>query len=106
MTINLRAVGMDLTPAIREYVEEKFGTLEKYAAHIIQMDVEIGLETKHHNKGEIFSCSVNVDIPGDLLKIERTADGLYKAIDEVRDHVRETLAQRKDRQIDSHRKGE
>ena len=48
-------------------------------------------------KGEIFACSATVQIPGDMLKVERTADDLYKAIDKVKDHLRETLSQRKDR---------
>lgn len=106
MVINIRAIGMDLTPAIRQYVEEKLSGLEKYAAEtikIMQMDVDIGRDTAHHHKGEVFTCSVNVDIPGDLLKVERNADDLYKAIDKVRDHLRETLAQRKDKMIEERR---
>ena len=33
-----------------------------------------------------------------LLKVERTAEDMYKAIDKVKDHLRETLAQRKERE--------
>lgn len=109
MTINIRALGIELTPSIRQYVEEKFSGLEKYSARtieIMQMDVEIGKDTNHHHKGDVFSCSVSVDIPGDLLKVERNAEDLYKAIDKVRDHLRETLAQRKDKEIETHRKTE
>ncbi|MBI4138957.1 ribosome-associated translation inhibitor RaiA [Candidatus Uhrbacteria bacterium] len=98
MTINIRATGMELTPALRQYIEEKFSTLEKYATKIMQIDVHVGLETNHHLKGDIYTCSANVDLPGDLLKVERTAEDQYKAIDKVKDHLRETLAQRKERE--------
>ena len=103
MTINIRAVGMELTPALRQYIEEKFSSLEKFDPKIMQIDVHVGKETNHHNKGEIYSCSANVDIPGDLLKVERTAEDQYKAIDKVKDHLRETMSQRHDRIIASHR---
>lgn len=98
MTINIRAVGMDLTPALRQYIEEKFSSLEKYAEKIMQIDVHVGLETTHHNKGDVYTCSANVVVPGSLLKVERNAEDLYKAIDKVKDHLRETLAQRKERE--------
>ncbi len=104
MTINLRATGCELTPALRQYVEEKFNALEKYGTHVFQADVTIGKDTHHHNKGAIFSCSATVEMVGDVIKIERTAEDLYKAIDKVKDHLRETLAQRKDKIIESHRR--
>ncbi|MEO5927512.1 MAG: ribosome-associated translation inhibitor RaiA [Patescibacteria group bacterium] len=99
MTINIRATGMELTPAIRQYVEDKMGTLEKFAHDIIQIDVIAGMETNHHNKGEIYSCAANVEVKGEVLRVERTAEDLYKAIDKVKDHLRETLAQRKDKMM-------
>lgn len=102
MTINIHAKEMDLTDAIRSYVEEKFTTLEKFTPNILMIDVTIGMDTTHHQKGNIFSCSANVQIPGDLLRVERNAEDLYKAIDKVKDHLRETLAQRKERE-NSHR---
>jgi putative sigma-54 modulation protein len=104
MTINIYSVGMELTPALRQYVEEKFASLDKFASNIMQLDVHIGKETNHHQKGDIYTCSANVEIPGDLLKIERTAQDQYKAIDKVKDHLRETLAQRKEREIENKRR--
>ena len=105
MTINIRATDIELTPAIRQYVEEKFSTLEKYQHNILQLDVTLKRDAQHHRQEDhMFTCSVNVDIPGDLLKIERSSDDLYKSIDEAKDHLRETLAQHKERLIDEHRK--
>ncbi len=105
MNVNIRATGCELTPALRQYVEEKFSTLEKYGPDLIQADVHIGKDTNHHNKGEVFSCSATVELSGDVIKVERTAEDLYKAIDKVKDHLRETLAQRKEKLVDSHQEG-
>ncbi len=100
MTINIRAQGMELTDAIRSYTEDKMSSLEKYTREILVTDVVVGKETSHHHKGDIFKCSAVLQIPGDVLKVEREEDDLYKAIDKVRDHLRETLAQRKERLVD------
>lgn len=106
MTINIRGANIELTDAIRSYVEEKFSGLEKYEAHIQMVDVEVGKNTNHHNKGDVFSCSVHITLPSDDLKIERDAEDLYKAIDKVRDHFREALTQRKEKMIDERRNGD
>ncbi len=104
MTINIRVVGMELTDAIRLYTEDKISVLEKYTPEILRADIVIGKETSHHNKGDIFSCSVTMQIPGDVIKVERDADDLYKAIDKVKDHLRETLAQHKEKRVDARKK--
>jgi putative sigma-54 modulation protein len=103
MTINIRGVHLELTDAIRQYVEEKMASIEKFG-EITLVDVEVGKTTEHHQKGDIFVCRANVEMPGDMVRVERESEDLYKAIDKVRDHLRETLAQRKDRKIDE-RKG-
>lgn len=95
---------MDLSPAIRQYAEEKMMSLEKYAGDIQMIDAIVGMGTGHHQKGSIYTCAANVEVTGEVLRIERDAEDLYKAIDKVRDHLRETLAQRKDRMLDE-RKG-
>lgn len=96
---------MELTPAIRQYVEEKFAALEKYDPTLLQADIHIGKDTNHHNKGDVFSCSATMEVTGDVLKVERAEEDLYKAIDKVKDHLRETLAQRKEKHVDARQAG-
>lgn len=102
MTINIRAMGMELTEAIKQYAEEKFSTLEKYYDNIIHTDVDLGLETHHHNKGEIYSCSTLVEVPNKIFKVEKQEKNLYKSIDKVRDHLREEITAWKEKQRDNH----
>lgn len=104
MTITIRATGMELTPAIRQYVEEKFAMLEKYVANILLADVEVGMSSHHHQKGDIFSCSVTLEVPGDVLRVQKEEEDLYKAIDKVKDHLKEVLIDRKEKNRDAHRK--
>ncbi len=97
MTININSRGMELTPAIKQYAEEKMQSLEKYLDSIRHIDIEVGMATGHHHKGNIFECKVNVQIGGDTIMVEREAEDLYKAIDKVRDHLRQELTEWKKR---------
>ena len=106
MTFHIRAMGMEPTPAIQSYVEEKLTGLEKFYDGIIHIEVDLGKDTNHHNKGDIFTCIAMVQVPGDMLRVEKTEEDLYKAIDKVRDHLREMLVERKERMREERRQVE
>lgn len=95
MTINIVAKDMELTPAIRGYAEEKMQSLEKYLDSIRHIDIEVGMADGHQHSGKIFMCKGNVQIGGETILVERDAEDLYKAIDKVKDHLRETITKRK-----------
>ncbi len=92
MTTTITAKQIELTPAIRQYAEEKMGTLLKYLDSIRHIDVELGRDTNRHQKGDVYVCKANVQIGSKVMQVEREEDDLYKAIDKVRDHLRVELA--------------
>lgn len=88
MNINIQAKGIDMTGAIKQYVEEKAGNLEKYFDNIIGVDVIVGMDSQHHHKGSVYFAEFNVAIPGKNINLKKEAEDLYKAIDKVRDHLK------------------
>lgn len=102
MIITLHGTGMELTPAIREYAEEKVLGLEKFFDNITKADVDIGMQSQHHNKGKIYYAEVTLDIPGRTVRVVKESEDLYKAIDKVKDHLKVELdsAKEKMRRID------
>jgi len=106
MTFNIRAVGMDMTSAISQYAEEKLSGLEKYLDNILHIEVDLGLDTHHHNKGEIYKCVAMVQVPNNVFRVEKQEKNLYKAIDKVRDHLREEMTAWKEKKRDAHREAE
>lgn len=74
------------------------GSLTKYLDSIQHMDVEVGMTSHHHQKGDIFFCKVVLQLGGEVMKIDRDAEDLYKAIDKVRDHLRVELPEWKRKQ--------
>ncbi|MBU0649171.1 ribosome-associated translation inhibitor RaiA [Patescibacteria group bacterium] len=106
MKIN-RIIGtnMELTEVIKDYVNEKIGSLDKYWDRIIDADVEVGLIGKHHQSGEIYRCEVNLRVPGKILRAEKTEKDLYKAIDKVKDHLQEIIEEHQGKMETKRRKG-
>lgn len=95
MTLNIRHHGLEITPAINQYIEEKIQHLSKYLESIEHVDVEIGKKNSH----EMY-CKVNVQIAGEVIQVERMDEDLYKAIDKVKDHLRVEITDWKKRQED------
>ena len=103
MQLTIEHKVIEMTDAIRTYTEEKFTSLEKYA-DIVKMDVDLGKASGHHNNGEIFFCEAHVFIAGKDFFVKKEEEDLYKAIDKVKDHLKNELTQWKDRMV-SERKG-
>ncbi len=89
MQIKLKATKLEMTPAIRDYVQEKMDMVEKYLGgiQILNCDVEIEKSVGGQHKGEIFRAEVNLQLPHEILRVEKTEEDMYKAIDKVKDHL-------------------
>lgn len=79
---------------------------EKYLDSIRHIDVEVGRAAGHHHKGDVFECKAVVQIGGEVMKVERDAEDLYKAIDKVKDHLRVELSDWKKKMEERSRGGE
>ena len=101
----MRAKNMEMTDAIRAYTEEKLMSLDKFYDNILHIEVELGLDTTHHNSGDIYNCTAIVDVPNHLFRVSKEEKDLYKAIDKVRDHLREEITAWKEKNRDAHREG-
>ena len=95
----IKATNMDLTEAIRQYVEKRLMSLEKMCERYSPCDVavEVGKTTQHHQKGDVFFAEFNLTIPGEVVRATTTKDDLYAAIDETRDQLKRQLVDRKER---------
>mgnify|MGYP001157946884 CR=1 FL=1 len=87
MQIVISGKGIELTEAIKNYVDKKISGLDKFHPNIIRAIVEVGVETHHHLKGEIFVAECKLEIPGNDVFASKNEKTLYKAIDKVRDYL-------------------
>lgn len=105
MKINLKATKFEMTDAIYDYAQEKMNMLDKYlgATQVINCDVELEKIIGGQSKGDVFRAEVNLEVPHELLRVEKTADDLYKAIDKVKDHLDEMIVKYREKARDKRR---
>lgn len=98
MRINITGKNMELTEAIKGYVQEKVGALTKLAKDAGSeplAEVEVGKTSQHHSKGEVFRTEINLSVGGMFLRAEATKDDLYASIDEAQSGMMRELRARK-----------
>ena len=105
MKINIKATKIELTPEIKEYIQEKMDMLEKYLGKIsvINCDVEVGLSVGGQNNGKIYRAEVNLEVPRKLIRVEKTEKDLLKAIEKVKDHLTRSIRRYKQKELDKRR---
>jgi len=88
MNINVQTKNIEMTDAIKQYAEDKANVLTKYFDNIVSVDVIVGMDNQHHQKGKIYFAEFNVAVPGKNINLKKEAEDLYKAIDKVKDHLK------------------
>ncbi|MFP3389043.1 ribosome hibernation-promoting factor, HPF/YfiA family [Brevibacillus reuszeri] len=91
MKFNIRGENIQVTAALREYVEKKVGRLEKYFETGQPADVQVTMQV-HRGEGTI---EVTIQLNGVILRAEETNEDMYAAIDLV--------AEKLERQIRKHK---
>lgn len=107
MRINLKGTGLDLTPALTSYTQEKIDLLDKLLTKYddVFASVEIGKETKHHKTGQWFFAEINLKLPKKTLRNVVEDIDLYAAIDRAKDGMAEEIRSYEKRQQSLFRRG-
>ena len=105
MQIKIKASKIDLSPNIRDYIQEKMDMLDKYLGSVkaTNCDVEIERERTAQHSGKVFRAELNLSVPGELLRVEKTEKDIYKAIDKVKDHMTRSIRRYKEKLQDKRR---
>ena len=97
MQINLTGHHVDVSAALRDYVSEKLGRLERHFDHVTNVNVVLTVE-KQQQKAE---ASVNVS-KGQLFA-DASSDDMYAAIDALIDKLDRQILKHKEKLTDHHR---
>lgn len=106
MNINIKSSRLELTPSLKQYITDKMAMLEKYLGarvKVVNCDFEIDKAVGGQNKGDIFRAEVNLQVPNEILRVEKTEADMYKAIDKVKDHMDLVIKKYKEKLIDKKR---
>lgn len=96
--MNLLITGhhVDVTPTLREYVQDKLERVTRHFDQIIDVAVILGIE-KPAEKDKRQRAEVNLRIKGNVLHVEDYAEDLYAAIDGMMDKLNRQVLKSKEK---------
>lgn len=103
MRITLNGRNIEITKAIRDYVEEKIGRIVKHNAQIMNIKVTLSV-TKNPSVKKNHIAEVTCFLNGSVIKIKENAESMYASIDLLADRLDRKVKEIKERLI-SHKTG-
>ena len=97
MQIETHGQQLEVTPALRDYVEIRFERLRRHFEHPCQIGVQLGLDKPLHK------AEATVNLSGRTLHADANAQDMYAAIDLLADKLDRLLLKQKERMVDHHR---
>lgn len=91
MRMNIRGENLEVTPALREYVDKKLGRLERYFDTPLNNTVHVTLSVVRDKH----VVEVTIPLPGVLLRAEARNDDMYASIDLVVDKLERQIRKHK-----------
>lgn len=89
MNIIVRGKNIQVTPALREYVEKRIGKIEKYFEDIPEAQVTMTVEKDRHR------VEVTIPLNGIILRGEEETGDMYASIDLVIDKLEKQVSKHK-----------
>jgi putative sigma-54 modulation protein len=101
MNLTISGHHLDVTPALRTYVQSKLDRVKRHFDQVVDVSVLLTVENqKEKEKRQKAEC--NLHIKGKAIFVETAHADLYAAIDELVDKLDRQVVKHKDRVQDHH----
>ncbi|MEW5770645.1 MAG: ribosome-associated translation inhibitor RaiA [Pseudomonadota bacterium] len=97
MNLTITGHHLELTPAIRAYVEDKMGRINRHFDQVIDVSVILSVSKLVHK------AEVNLHTRGKDIYVEHTDADMYAAIDALADKLDRQVLKHKEKSGDVHR---
>lgn len=94
MRIETHGHQIEVTPALREYVESKLARLERHYDQPIDVRAQLSLDKPEHK------AEATVSVSGKTLHADASAIDMYAAIDRLADKLDRLLLKHKEKTVD------
>jgi len=88
---------LEVTPALRDYVDTKFQKLAKHFDRPLDVRAQLSVDKPHHK------AEATVLIAGKTLHADASAADMYAAIDQLADKLDRLLVKHRKKVVDHHR---
>lgn len=93
MNVQIRGRNVEVTPALRDYVEKRVGKIEKYLGNIRDAQVTLTVEKGFHR------VEVTIPVNGMILRGEEATQDMYASIDLVVEKLEKQVQKYKGRLV-------
>ena len=100
MDYNIRGENIEVTPALRDYVEKKVGRVEKYFSNTPNATVYVNLKVYSDRTAKV---EITIPMPNLVLRAEEKNPDMYAAIDVIADKLERQIRKYKTRVNRKHR---
>ena len=102
MEIRIKTKNLKLNPKLEKFIQDKLKVLQKFfpANAVKIIDVEIGMTSRHHQKGDIYSAEIQTETPlGRVLRAYSEKDKIEIAILDAKKEIEAQFVKFKERLV-------
>lgn len=92
MNYNIRGENIEVTPAIREYIEKKIAKLDRYFTESPNANVSVNLKVYQDKKSKV---EITIPMKDLVLRAEELHEDMYAAIDLITDKLERQIRKHK-----------
>ena len=96
MQLNLTGHHLDITPALRDYVNTKMSRIERHFDHVTDIHCVLSVEKLRHR------AEATIKVAGGKLFADSTQEDMYAAIDGMIDKLDRQVKKHKEKLTDHH----
>ena len=100
MNITITGKNIEVTPALREAVQDKLGKLDKFFSQETEANVRLTVDKDRHR------IEVTIPVKGDIIRSEQVSNDMYVSIDLVEEVIERQLKKYKNKIIQRHQAGD
>lgn len=97
MNLNLTGHHLEITPAMREYVQSKLSRVSNHFDHVIDVKVTMSVEKL------VQKVEATIHVPGNDIHAESSDENMYSAIDTLADKLDRQVLKHKEKHGDHHK---
>ena len=96
MQINLSGHHIELTPSLRDYLQDKFTRIERHFENVTDVQCVLTVEKLEHR------AEATIHVSGNSLHAHSVEDDMYAAIDSLTDKLDRQIRKHKEKITDHH----
>lgn len=103
MRVTIRQKNLEITPALRIYIESKIlkplkrSLGSRFESELPILDLEVGRSTRHHRKGKVYRVSANLTLGKQMLRAEAEDVDIRTCCDLVEEELESEIRHFKER---------